>query len=338
MTDRRLPLPNDILEIFSVVFSEPGIFKVNDLELDEIKGLADKVCWSYSDLSNPTVIVKFSDDVFTKEGQDNITFNISEEKISYQLKAITLGLLHFGKQQGGEPLLWNSAKAIINSLHNFSRVCTRNGIVSFFDLNDQPALKLRTLLSEFIVTSSPTTITSYNRANAASSLITAGVVSSHNWLSALHDVKSSLSPRGSLRAISHPIIPANILKQLITDSCRYIDSARDHWPEYKQLIKFALSKVPESKSNKYTDLLKCSMHPNTDRIYQLRHNHFRQLSLHVSVLVLISTGMRLSELLSIKNYGARVKNDKGQTIYFIKAHLTNDLSPKLPPLFSRVCG
>lgn len=324
-------MQSSLVQIIDTVSIPNGTIKIKALSEAKIKSLSTKIIWAFSDTRSPSEEIAFGGTFFRPEkAAKGVVIDTGSLHFDFEIKSIMLLLYHSGTKEGGITYKWRTVAQRVRTLCRFASFCTSRKIYSFRNLNDVPALKMKTMLIEFVTWS-------HDRGG-----LNGGAISSsfklaldslkhlsdyifqenHSFLDLLRSVTlANINRHEDEERLRHPIIPTKVMKQLISESVTYINQAQKNFSEFKGLFELTLNLLRNSSWDNgrqigYLRNKKLSLLYN-----KLFDDSFKDLQRHVYVLILIFTGMRDSEVGGLRTDCMHKKSEHGEQIYYLKGLL-----------------
>lgn len=268
-----------------------------------------------------------------KPDSRHLTFSQNDE-LTYQLKMYALLKNTHGNTVGGKPLEYSTLQNDITYLNKFAKAYRDKGLASFHQSERLSEIKLRDLvrhtLVEVIALSNidiKHNLSKLYRENESYGLFLPRTSKMFE-----EEYKSLMEPilKGQAHKAyqSHPIIPQNILKKILSYARTAIKDAEekiDTWERLNRLfIKRVKEKIPNVNHSSISEIMSSSASPNWEHYEELvtLHHHMEHLKVAVYIYILAFTGVRESEALACKVDSA-FKTDDGYSLTTILTKTDN---------------
>ncbi|KVC71727.1 hypothetical protein [Burkholderia ubonensis] len=323
---------SDLVDIIDAVAVVDGTVSIKRLAPVERDAIALQVVWTYSDRRAPQTVIRFGDTDFRpKGGRKGVVIDTGGPEYDYEIKAILLLLYHVGTREGAMPYKWLSVLNRVRTLMRLARYCLARGSQSFRDLADMPAIKLRTLLLDFLNTddasggmnSGQWTSSAKTFRDAAKHLADYGLVRHQEFMPVLDQMTLvSIRRHEDEHRLKHPVIPTRVMKELIEEASAYVARAEQQYAKLDALM----AEVDDAIASTRCRQLNAVAHSSNGRAYRrlsaLLRDHYIELQRHVYVLALAFTGMRDSEVYDLKTDSSGIRDETGGPVCFVRSLLS----------------
>lgn len=316
----------DLNEIITKVTEIDTNIKIKALARKQINELADLIIWDTPYAENKPI--RFGSNSFKPTTSTGLLFDADSVFFNYELKTIAIVATHIGTIEGGKPYKWSTVAPRIRKLKILSKFIYRRGFTSFSELNELSELRLRNLISDFLLlpvkqgglnSNVSTSICKIAR-EALLFLSTYQIVYSCHFDEVVNTLTVAKSQKHETEnRLKHPIIPIRILKALISDIEFYIDYIESNLAEFLDLAERVNESIRTSKSQKDP-----TSKPKARKEFTSLKQHIeniQHLNLYTATLVLTFTGMRYSEVDALKNGCNTYKDENGEDVYSIRSTL-----------------
>lgn len=279
--------------------------------------------------------IKFGDNSWRsiKPDSRHLTFSQNDE-LTYQLKMYALLKNTHGNTVGGKPLEYSTLQNDITYLNKFAKAYRDKGLTSFHQSERLSKIKLRNLVRHTLIE-----VIGLNNIDIKHNLSklyreneSYGLFQPKTSEMFGEEYKSLMGPilKGQVQEAyqSHPIIPQNILKKILSYARTAIEDAEkkiDRWEQLNSLfIKRVHEKVPNQNHSSVSDITSSCATPSWEHFDELveLHHHMEHLKIGVFIYILAFTGVRESEALACKVNSA-FKTDEGYSLTTILTKTDN---------------
>jgi hypothetical protein len=309
-----------------------GSITINNLTLDEINALQDKVVWEYSDRRSPQAIVRFGGTHFRpKKESESITFDTGSPQYDFELKAILILMLHAGNKQGGDPYKWSTTNVRAHTLIRFATYCLQRGKRSFRDMETMPDVKLKTLMVGFILDDDSrggmdalvNTSNFQGARDALQHLSGYGLVPRPDFMELMDELTlKPIEKHQSEHRLKHSIIPTGVMKHLIGEAVAYVDRAEKKFDKLAKIFRHTHNAIIGKKCTRPQDAIWLKQPKTAEQLGNILDKHFSHLQRHTYALTLAFTGMRDDEAGELETDCSGCRTENGESIYFIKSWLS----------------
>ncbi|MCC3859113.1 site-specific integrase [Vibrio parahaemolyticus] len=280
--------------------------------------------------------------------EDSAIFNTNSQVMDAEVKACCLLETQVGYRLGEDGISWSKSLTNIRMLNHFGRYLTSRGLESFRALDTWSEVWLTHIIQHYLQDDVGSGGLNFPEAYSARMRFERAIMTACNYglikkphvinimSSAFDSIDNGISP---IR-LSHSIIPNDAVKALIniaSTGIKNVDAIIDEWEDCNTLLIDALNKkVNSTKTDKsmgeilnnigfsnHNKRLKKKTRLNVlkERMKEL-NSYFEDLRSYVLVLVLLFSGMRISEATSIQVGAAHKIKKNGVYRYTVTATLS----------------